>query len=252
MCAQISLGQWTEEDINILLSTAARLDDVCERIQYISGKFLETPYLESTLIGGAAVDEELVVNLSGIDCFTFLDYVESMRRASSFEGFLARLKETRYRSGFVDYKNRNHFFTDWRDSNKPFIIDATREVGLEKTSQCSKSLNLKSDGTLFLEGIPIRSRTVDFIPSAMIGTGVLDLLRTGDYVGIYSELDGLDVSHVGIAIRHDDALYFRHASSAQLYRKVTDQLLVNYTKEKPGIVVLRPREIRFEIFHGKM
>jgi len=250
MRAQILLGKWTEDDINLILSTASQFSDIGERIQYISGKFLEIPYQESTLIGNSAKDEELVVNFSGIDCFTFLDYVEALRQSFSFGEFLERLKKIRYRSGTVSFQARNHFFTDWRELSG--IKDITRQVGGEKTRTCLKSLNLRSDGTLFLPGIPVTSRSVDYVPTALIDEDVMHALFTGDYIGIYTQIDGLDVSHVGIAIRHDDGVYLRHASSAESSRKVTDRLLVNYMKEKPGIVVLRPQSFHFDIFCGTL
>ena len=252
MAAQISLGKWTEDEINILLAAAARLEDVGERIQYISGKFLEIPYRESTLIGNSRTSEEFVVNFSGIDCFTYLDYVEALRQSFSFAEFLERLKKIRYRSGNVSYTMRNHFFTDWREFNDGSIVDVTREIGGEKTRSTLKSLNLRSDGTRILDGIPVESRSIDYIPTASIDEEVLNALNTGDYIGIYTETDGLDVSHVGIAIKHDDGVYMRHTSSAASCSKVTDRLLINYTKEKPGIVVLRPQKIHFEIFRDKM
>lgn len=233
-----------------MLSSARCLHDVGERIQYISGKFLEVPYRESTLIGNSSAGEEFVVDLSGIDCFTFLDYVEALRRSSSFTDFLEKLKKVRYRSGTISFQARNHFFTDWREYGGGSIKDITREIGGERTRGSSKSLNLRSDGNLFLDGLPVVERTIDHIPTVSIGEEVLNALDTGDYIGIYTETDGLDVSHVGIAIQHDDGTYLRHASSAESCRKVTDRLLVNYLKGKPGIVVLRPQSFLFEILHG--
>lgn len=68
---------------------------------------------------------------------------------------------------------------------------------------------------------------------------LLQRLKTGDFVGIYSPLDGLDVSHVGIIIRKNNKIYFRNASLLTKNRKVIDTLLETYLKNKPGIVVLR-------------
>ncbi len=62
------------------------------------------------------------------------------------------------------------------------------------------------------------------------------------FVGVYSDLEGLDVSHVGIITVEDNIRYFRHASSAKAYRKVVDQELKDYLADKPGIIVLRPKE----------
>ncbi|MHB8109288.1 MAG: N-acetylmuramoyl-L-alanine amidase-like domain-containing protein [Syntrophorhabdaceae bacterium] len=249
MGERIVLGKWTEESINILISTASRMQDIGEQIQYISGRFLEIPYQESTLVGGPGTEEELVVDFSGVDCFTFLDYVEAMRRASSFETFFDRLKEIRYRAGEVTYQRRNHFFTDWREFNSRFVTDITRHIGDHRVRQSFKFLNQKSEGTFFLDHIPVCGRTVDYIPSESIDAEVLNSLNTGDYIGIYTPIDGLDVSHVGLLIKHDGGIYFRHASSAESCRKVTDRLFVNYVKEKPGIVVLRPQTLCFKIFH---
>jgi len=250
MAEHISLGKWTESEINLMLSAAKCLHDVGERIQYISGKFLEVPYRESTLIGNSTTGEEFVVDLSGIDCFTFLDYVEALRRSSTFTDFLEKLKKVRYRSGTISFEMRNHFFTDWREYSGGSIKDITGEIGGERTRGSLKSLNLRSDGNLFLDGLPVVERTIDYIPTASIDDEVLNALDTGDYIGIYTETDGLDVSHVGIAIQHDDGTYLRHASSAESCRKVTDRLFVSYLKGKPGIVVLRPQSFLFEILHG--
>ena len=65
-------------------------------------------------------------------------------------------------------------------------------------------------------------------------------LRIGDYIGIYAEADGLDVSHVGIIVRRAGRIFLRHASLIE--RMVVDQDLRAYISEKPGIVVLRPEE----------
>jgi len=65
------------------------------------------------------------------------------------------------------------------------------------------------------------------------------LFQTGDYIGIYSDLPGLDVSHVGIVVKDGPNINFRHASSAA--RKVIDEDFSEYIAGKPGIVVLRPR-----------
>jgi len=66
-------------------------------------------------------------------------------------------------------------------------------------------------------------------------------LKTGDYAGIYSALQGLDVSHVGIIIKDGSYVSLRHASSDRRYRKVIDQDFQEYISGTPGLIVLRPR-----------
>ncbi|HUJ68127.1 MAG TPA: N-acetylmuramoyl-L-alanine amidase-like domain-containing protein, partial [Syntrophorhabdales bacterium] len=205
-------------------------------ISFISGVFLGIPYGESTLLGGKDVAEALVIDLESMDCFTFIDYVEAMRLSSSFGDFRGHLRKVRYRGAMVTYGTRRHFFTDWRPTRR--VRDVTREVGGKKVGSAVKTLNRKADGSPVLTGIPEKERRIIFVPTSLVDRGVLGSLRTGDYVGIYTEAEGLDVSHVGIIIRDGRRLLFRHASSVK--RKVLDQDFLPYINGKPGIVVLRP------------
>ena len=109
-----------------------------------------------------------------------------------------------------------------------------------KTATVSKKLNLKSDGSYYLPGIPPTERTIHYIPSASLSTDVLEKLMTGDFVGIYTDKSGLDVSHTGIIIKKDGRVFLRDASSRGKNMKVVDEDLSEYMKNKPGLVVYRP------------
>jgi hypothetical protein len=235
----IQLGKWTKEKLDYLLAKAASIAEIGPRIAFISGQFLGTPYKESTLIGNADMPEVFTINLEAMDCFTYLDYVEAMRLSDSYSRFKVNLKRIRYYSGRVAYTHRNHFFTDWRERN-PSVTDVTGEIGRGGARVVPKRLNEKADGTCFTTAIPIAERDVTYIPAEAIDNTVIDSLETGDYVGIYAEASGLDVTHVGIMIKGTDATWMRHASSAPSRRKVVDQRLKLYMRGKPGIVVLRP------------
>ncbi|MCX7966222.1 MAG: DUF1460 domain-containing protein [Syntrophorhabdaceae bacterium] len=237
----VNLGKWTEKGIDEILKNAKKINDPGERVSFISGFFLKTAYIESTLIGSSATEEELVVNLSGVDCFTFIDYVEAMRLSESYEDFLKNLTRLRYRDAIVSFECRNHFFTDWIENNTQFIEDVTEVVGKEKTRQAKKILNLKEDGSLFLEGIEIKERKLRYIPTQDINDTFMNLIKTGDYIGIYTETEGLDVSHVGIAIKMEDAMKFRHASSRKNVMMVVDEDFKEYIEGKDGVIVLRPK-----------
>ena len=236
----IELGKWTREDLDHLLAKATFIAETGPRIAFISGQFLGTPYKESTLIGNADTPEVFAINLEAMDCFTYLDYVEAMRLSDSYSRFKVNLKRIRYYSGRVAYTHRNHFFTDWRERN-PSVTDVTREIGRGRARVVPKRLNQKTDGTYFMTAIPIAERDVTYIPAEAIDNAVIDSLQTGDYVGMYAEAAGLDVSHVGIIIKDRDAAYMRHASSASSHRKVIDEDFKTYMSGKPGIVALRPK-----------
>ena len=237
---RIDLGRCSKDDIERIMGNASHLNNPGERIGFISQHFLNTPYQESTLTGNIDTQEAFVINLGGVDCFTFIDYVETMRLSGSFDEFKENLKKVRYQSGVVDYRKRNHFFTDWAEFGRSNIRDVTGGIGGNRTIKAKKILNTKEDGTCLLQGIAPREREIAYIPADSIDPPVLAAMKTGDYAGIYSELPGLDVSHAGIIIKADDnEIFLRHASSLEKYRKVTDQPLKDYLSGKPGLIVLR-------------
>ena len=225
-----------------MLSESSKISRAGSRISAISRQFLTIDYRESTLIGDLNSPEVFVINLEGCDCFTFIDYIEAMRLSGSFSEFKENLKRVRYRSGKIAFANRNHFFTDWRECNAGFVEDVTGLVGSHNTISIQKTLNKREDGTHFLQGIPPTEITLQYVPSDVIDDAVCDKLFTGDYVGIYSGMPGLDVSHVGIIIKERGSTFLRHASSEKEQRKVIDQDFKDYISIKPGIVVLRPKD----------
>lgn len=236
----ILLGRWTEGALQSVLSEASQIQDVSERIAFLSMHFLETPYKESTLIGGRNTPEVFVINFEGVDCFTFIDYIEAMRLSASFSEFKDNLRMVRYKAGRVAFENRNHFFTDWVELNLEFVEDVTEGIGGKSAIKVEKMINVKEDGTYFLNGINPKQRIVKYIHSVAIDDSIISKLNTGDYAGIYSDIKGLDVSHVGIIIKDSDKVYLRHASSVK--RKVVDEDFGTYMSDKPGLVILRPKD----------
>jgi len=234
------LGRWTKEELDVLMREAFRMQDPGRRIARISEQFLGTAYLESTLRGDEHTAEDLVINLCGVDCFTFLEYIEAMRRSCSFAEFAAALKQVRYKSGKVSFMTRNHFFTDWAYHNAAFVEEVTVQIGAGRVKRVRKTLNLRDDGSFFIDGIEPITRTITYIPSSALDESVILSLKTGDYAGIYSDMEGLDVSHVGIIIKGDDGISLRHASSVSDVGKIVDQDFRSYMASKTGLVLLRP------------
>ena len=239
MNARIDLGSWTQEALDTLIQSAAHLPDTGEQIDILSGVFIGTPYKGNTLTGDAETSEQFTINLAGLDCFTYLDYVEAARQGGPYDKFLWSLLDVRYKNGLADFQQRNHFFSDWTEYNQ--VHDVTQEVGGSAAISVEKHLNQKEDGSVFLEGIPVISRTITYIPTITTTDEVLQRLRTGDYIGIYTDIDGLDVTHTGILIKHPNGTpHLRHASSRKETQRVLDEPLLEYLKTKPGIVVYRP------------
>ncbi|NQY75118.1 MAG: DUF1460 domain-containing protein [Candidatus Margulisbacteria bacterium] len=235
---QIALGAWSEVKINRLISDIQPYSP-SKRISMISEKFLNTSYEAHTLIGSYEDPEKLVVNLDGIDCFTFLDYVEALRLAGNYSSFIDNIINIRYKKSRISYDHRNHFFSDWKSNNADHVEDVTREVGLNKTEILSKNINLKKKGSFWLKGIKSQKRDLLVISVSNIDKEILSRLKNGDYIGLYSTQKGLDAYHLGIFIRNEKGSFLRHASLSD--KKVLDSPFLDYLQKTNGIIVYRPK-----------
>lgn len=235
------LGHWNTTDLARIITTSQAVKKPGERIVALSGHFMATPYGANTLIGDLHTAEQLVINLAEFDCFTFLDTVEALRHAADLADFSEQLKQVRYRGGQVTYADRRHFFSDWVAQESTRVSDVTAAIGQGRAQTVVKQLNLKPDGTHWLPGLDVTRRTVTYIPTEAIDREVLSALQAGDYVGVYSDLDGLDVSHTGLLVQGKDGFMLRHASSRYNARRVVDVDLPEFLQGKPGLVVYRAR-----------
>lgn len=224
------------------LSQAPEFADAGDRIASLSEIFLGAPYEPGTLVGGPDVPEKLVINFSTFDCLTYLETIEALRRCDDFEQFASNLSKVRYFQSEIAYGSRRHFFSDWLIGSRGFLEDVTSSVAPEQFEIVTKMLNRKESGEQWLPEIPVTRRQIRYISGKRINHDILTRLRTGDFVGIYSPLAGLDVSHVGIAIRSEGGLFFRHASSSKEINKVIDVPLADYLAERPGMIVYRAVE----------
>ncbi len=240
----INLGRWSAADISQIITSAHLIDNSGAQIVALSNHFIDTPYAANTLVGGPLEEERLVINLEGFDCFTFLDVIEALRRASGHDDFPEELKKVRYVGGKVAYVNRRHFFSDWAAEDAAIgdvaaIVDMTEEVGQGSAQKVDKQLNRKADGSLWLPDIPVRLRQIHYIPTANVDTDMLSALQPGDYIGIYTNYPGLDVSHTGLIVKREGRVFLRHASSRSDTGRIVDEDLLEYLQNKPGLLVYR-------------
>ncbi|MCX8070059.1 MAG: DUF1460 domain-containing protein [Thermodesulfovibrionales bacterium] len=233
----IDTGKWTIEQIDLHISNSKNLA-YQDRVDYFSNLFIGIPYNDKTLLGSKDKEEIFVINFREVDCFTYIDYVFALSISSNFIEFKDNLKKIRYKKGKLDFLNRRHFFTDWSYSEPTYVEDITHKIGQDNVKRETKNLNYKTKTNRYLKGLPLVKRVVQFIPSHLVNQTILDNLQTGDYIGIFSNEKGLDVSHVGILIKKtQNKVLFRHASS--LKSKVVEEDFLKYISKKPGIVVLR-------------
>src|SRR3972149_4984568 len=93
----------------------------------IGKSFFGTDYIAHTL--ETEGEEQLVINLTVLDCTTFLENALVFARCikkgkTSFEDYQKELILIRYRNGIIDqYPSRLHYFTDWIfDNEKKGIV----------------------------------------------------------------------------------------------------------------------------------
>lgn len=220
--------------------------------------FLGTPYEEKTL--DASGPEDLIINLRSFDCFTLVENccaLAVMRRAGKdgFADYAHILQSLRYRDGVIaGYPSRLHYFSDWLLNNEKggLIRDMTQASG---GNPFRKALNFMTthperypplqDPAACRQMIAIERRLSEtprhFLPKEEISRregGIED----GDILAITTDQEGLDVCHVGVAVRLDGRLHLLHASQQAGQVVISPETLVDYLRQSPhrtGIMVAR-------------
>ncbi len=221
---------------------------------------LGIPYVANTLEG--AGEEKLVVNLRGLDCTTFVETALALALTAqtgdtTFTAFAQHLQNIRYRNGSIKgYASRLHYFTDWlhEGQQQGRLEVMTPALGgqpyLKKLNFMTTHRNLYSglkDDSAFaamqrVERV-LNVRSYYFLPKAAIAK-VEDQLQEGDVVAITTPIKGLDVVHVGIAVKKQGRVYMLHASQTLRKVVVSDQPLTEYlagNAGQSGIMVGRPK-----------
>ncbi len=225
----------------------------------IGKQFLGKPYKASTLEEPG--EEHLVVNLRNFDCVTFVESVLALSLCVtcdrlSYDAFTTELQTIRYRNGIIGgYSSRLHYFSDWMYDNqkKGIIENITAELG---AVPYKKNLNFMTtyraahsqlaDDSLFsvfktLED-SLRKRLLSFIPKQHI-VNIQSKIENGDIIAITTNREGLDISHVGIAVKmNDSSLHYMHAPDIKGAVKISElplaEMLAGHS-DQTGIMVLR-------------
>lgn len=232
-----------------------------EVIIEIAKSFIGTNYEASTLEKGNK--EQLIVNLTGLDCYTFLEssivFARCIKKQKyTFEDYLKELENIRYRDGKLkDYTSRLHYFSDWiYDISKRKIgKDITKDLGgipyRKKINYMSSHVELYpklKENKKFVDKIilienEITNRVFYFIPQEKIRY-IENKINDGDIIGITTNIEGLDISHTGIAIKNETTgrIHLLHAPNVGQKVQITKLPLEDYVKansKQTGIIVLR-------------
>lgn len=106
--------------------------DYAARVVAIAKASLGTPYADGPLGEGpgAPYDADPLIDLTRVDCVTFVEQVFALASASSYAEATELLQQIRYKNGVIDYGTRNHFFiADWVANNR-FVRDVTPDLGV--------------------------------------------------------------------------------------------------------------------------
>lgn len=261
---------YTEKDVEICsskfdLAVNKNLSEkpINEIISEIGKSFLEVPYEAFSLEREG--EEQLVIHLTGLDCTTFLENTLTLSRCvksqqTSFEDYQTELTKIRYRDGKLDgYPSRLHYFSDWifNNTQKGIVKDVTKEIGGEPIKFNVFFMSKNPDKYKHLNETPsfipiiarqekdINSREYFYIPKAKVEQ-VEKQIQNGDLIAITTNIKGLDIGHVGIAVKESDGrIHFLHAPLAGSKVQISEKPLPEYLaaiKKHTGIIVLRVAE----------
>ena len=221
--------------------------------------FLGTPYVASTL--EAEGQERLVINLRGVDCTTFVEYVTAIAIRSrtgmnKFDDFSDELTRLRYRGGVIDgYPSRLHYFTEWLKDNerKGYLTLVSDKFGNEPMDQVVNFMTSNPQHYRQLQKDPSLVKNIAAIEKEISGYNMRYIskdrieqmahhIEDGDIIAFVTTIEGLDVSHTGLAIHQNGRLHLLHASLRSKEVEITSVPLSEYLKglrNVSGILVAR-------------
>lgn len=235
-------------------------DDFGKTLVAVGKTFIGTPYVAKTLEVGET--ETLVINLQGLDCTTYVENVLAFGMLlkdgkADFDSFANTLKTIRYKDGKIDgYGSRLHYFTDWirKNEQKGSLKDITAEIGGVEVKKDIDFMGTHRDLYPFLKNddnyekilateAELAKETFCYLPQDQIETNE-HLIQTGDIIALATSINGLDVTHTGIATREKDGrIHLLHASTGSMEVEVSELPLADYVKgikKNIGILVARP------------
>ena len=241
-----------------------------ERTARIGRELIAVPYTSYTLEADDRI-ESPVVNLSGMDCWTFYENSLAIARMIAYKpgpyspvDMLQMIELERYRDGRCNgnYLSRMHHLEEVFHDNQrrgyalnitsriPGAVRLSREIR-EMTVQWKSYRYLRSNPGLLAQISHIEAQVsklpVYHVPKAKVRAAE-NYLQNGDICAITSTWEGGYTSHVGLIIRVKGRAYFMHATSDRdkgrktiIDRPITDYL--NGSPSHAGIVICRPFDL---------
>lgn len=242
-----------------------------QRTVKVAGAMLGVPYVNYTL----EVDDHIespVVNLNGMDCWTYYENALGFARMLAYkpgpyrpEDLLHMVELERYRGGRCtgSYVSRMHHLEEvFHDNQKrglarnvtsslPGAVRLQRQIRY-MPEQWRSYRYLRNNRELIPKMAAIEKRLsrlpVYHVPKSRV-RGVEHLLQDGDICAITSTWKYGYTSHVGLIVRRGGRAHFAHATSDRNKgrRTIIDQPISDYLKgssKHAGIVICRPLDLK--------
>ncbi len=204
--------------INSLLMEGIQsgLTDANELVCFYAHKLEGTPYVAHTLEGET---EMLTINIDELDCTTFVETLYALVKTTingrySWRDYAHHLEDLRYRHGDMgDYSTRLHYISDWiiDNSSRGNIEDVTGEIScvrykvktIDYMSTHRDSYPSLKDDAIFekVKNVEVgyRNHRFPYIKKENLNSdAVKKVVKRGDFVGLVTRMEGLDLSHLGI------------------------------------------------------
>ncbi len=243
--------QYEQEDsikVMQLLSDAQKLTGSTNWMIHFARQLRGVPYVGKTLEKNE--QEQIVVNLRELDCTTYVETVLALtlcqqNKKSTFRDYCDYLRQIRYRNGQVGYPTRLHYFSEWiadnthmgfvqerQTPNPPFTKVQTLHT--DYMSQHVSQYPMLVKNPSWVDKIrqmeqKLSGQRFRYIPKESIKNTRLfrNTIQDGDIIAITTKKQGLDTSHIGIAVWHKDGLHLLNAS--QIRKKVVEEPMTLYT-----------------------
>ena len=228
--------------------------DVGTTMVQLTRRWLGAPYQAFSL--DQSPQERLQVDLQGFDCFLLVEQALALARSQTKQSFERELQQLRYGGRSTNYCHRQHYFSRWAQT--AIAQGAITEINpaLHGVKQRLRRLNFMSRhpgsykpmqqqhnrdciGSLERD-LQVQQR---YIPLQALPQ-VVPKLRNGDIFALVTDVDGLDVTHVGLVERKGNQVNGLHAAPGHGVIRSPD--LVRYGRSVNNVIGMsffRPLEI---------
>lgn len=224
----------------------------------IADKFAGCRYVAGTLENGEK--EPLYVSCSKLDCTTFVELTLAIattieKKEGKFNDVCKNLEKIRYRNGErKGYASRLHYISQWiEDSLKQRTITEVTSCRISRKGRLHLSfmsshpqnytmLKDNPGTTREIEAMekPFRNKEIEYIPKDMLDRGADELpIKDGDILALTTNIDGLDVTHIGFAFWHNERVHLLHASSSKEMVIRDNMTLYDYQKKRKSQTGIR-------------